>query len=246
MKAFRIGRKPPGIWTNRTPPIRGGVFTKDDEEIPLMTVDTLDSSEDSSITDSADGLSETSLPTSLSSIGSDTGDDVEKPGRASPWKEVSDQAGSPPSKVFVGNPIAFTAWAEQQDITRDMASYPPVDPVTQQNIAMKYKALADRVQAEGYYECRYIEYGREAVRYTLLFTLTMVGLYKEWYMSSAFFLGLFWHQVMFTAHDAGHRAITSNFEIDSLIGIFIGDFLCGLSIGWWKRSHNPPSHHKPP
>lgn len=242
MKAFRIGRKPPGIWTNRTPPIRGGVFTKDDEEIPLTTVDTLDSSEVSSITDSADGLSETtSLPTSLSSVSSDVGDDVLKPERASPWKDVSDQAGNAPGKVFVGNPIAFTAWAEQQDIARDMASYPPVDPVTQQNIAVKYKALADRVQAEGYYECRYIEYGREAVRYTLLFTLSMVALYKEWYMSSAFFLGLFWHQVMFTAHDAGHRAITGNFEIDSIIGIFIGDFLCGLSIGWWKRSHNV--HH---
>lgn len=46
---------------------------------------------------------------------------------------------------------------------------------------------------------------------------------------------------MFTAHDAGHRGITHNFVIDTLIGIFIGDFCCGLSIGWWKSSHNV--HH---
>jgi delta8-fatty-acid desaturase len=46
---------------------------------------------------------------------------------------------------------------------------------------------------------------------------------------------------MFTAHDAGHRAITQNFAIDSLIGLFIADFCCGLSIGWWKSSHNV--HH---
>jgi len=59
---------------------------------------------------------------------------------------------------------------------------------------------------------------------------------------------------MFTAHDAGHLAITHNFVVDTLIGMFIADFCCGLSIGWWKSSHNvhhlitnqpvpiPPSH----
>ncbi len=46
---------------------------------------------------------------------------------------------------------------------------------------------------------------------------------------------------MFTAHDAGHRGITHNFVIDTLIGIFIADVCCGMSIGWWKCSHNV--HH---
>lgn len=46
---------------------------------------------------------------------------------------------------------------------------------------------------------------------------------------------------MFSAHDAGHRAITQNFVADTIIGLFIADFCCGLSIGWWKRSHNV--HH---
>lgn len=46
---------------------------------------------------------------------------------------------------------------------------------------------------------------------------------------------------MFTAHDAGHRAITQNFVFDTLLGLFVGDFCCGLSIGWWKSSHNV--HH---
>ena len=48
-------------------------------------------------------------------------------------------------------------------------------------------------------------------------------------------------QIMFTAHDAGHRGISGNFIIDTLIGAFIADFCCGLSIGWWKSSHNV--HH---
>jgi sphingolipid 8-(E)-desaturase len=49
------------------------------------------------------------------------------------------------------------------------------------------------------------------------------------------------HQIMFTAHDAGHLGITHNFVFDTLIGMFIADFCCGLSIGWWKSSHNV--HH---
>jgi delta8-fatty-acid desaturase len=52
---------------------------------------------------------------------------------------------------------------------------------------------------------------------------------------------LFQQQIMFTAHDAGHRGITGNFVYDTLIGAFIADFCCGLSIGWWKSSHNV--HH---
>jgi delta8-fatty-acid desaturase len=46
---------------------------------------------------------------------------------------------------------------------------------------------------------------------------------------------------MFSAHDAGHRGITGNFVYDTLIGCFIADFCCGLSLGWWKSSHNV--HH---
>lgn len=46
---------------------------------------------------------------------------------------------------------------------------------------------------------------------------------------------------MFVAHDAGHRGITGNFIVDTVIGAFVGDFCNGLSIGWWKSSHNV--HH---
>lgn len=37
------------------------------------------------------------------------------------------------------------------------------------------------------------------------------------------------------------RAITHNFVFDTAIGLFIADFCCGLSLGWWKSSHNV--HH---
>jgi delta8-fatty-acid desaturase len=56
-------------------------------------------------------------------------------------------------------------------------------------------------------------------------------------MASAIFLAMFWHQISFFAHDAGHNSITHNLQFDNGIGIFLADFLGGLSIGWWKKSH---------
>jgi delta8-fatty-acid desaturase len=52
---------------------------------------------------------------------------------------------------------------------------------------------------------------------------------------------MFWHQLVFTAHDAGHMGITHDYVTDTIIGIIIADFLGGLSLGWWKRNHNV--HH---
>jgi len=69
----------------------------------------------------------------------------------------------------------------------------------------------------------------------------MFFLRRGWYATSGLFLGFFWHQLVFSAHDAGHMGITHNFAIDTIIGIVIADFLGGLSLGWWKRNHNV--HH---
>merc|ERR1711988_334709 len=58
---------------------------------------------------------------------------------------------------------------------------------------------------------------------------------------SALINGLFWQQLSFIAHDAGHNGITHSRSVDLKIGMFIANFLGGLSIGWWKKSHNV--HH---
>lgn len=240
MKAFRIGRKPPGIWTNTTPPIRGGVYKR---RLAADIGDNVSVSEESLLSDSGASLFDKSISTALTSNESDV-DTVSQKDKAAPvlktfWRDSDDPLNT--EKVFTGSAAAFTDWAENQDIDRDLRDYPSVDPAVQQDITWKYNMLHQRVHDEGFYDCPYLEYGKEMARYTSLFTASMVALRYEWYMSSAFFLGLFWHQIMFTAHDAGHRAITGIFEVDTLIGMFVGDFCCGLSIGWWKSSHNV--HH---
>ena len=138
-------------------------------------------------------------------------------------------------------PDSYTAIAVQEAIDADVARYPSLDADTQRNITIKFRALHQRVHDEGYYECSFSNYATEIGRYLALFGLFLTLLHYEWYISSAVALGIFWQQIMFTAHDAGHCGITHNYVIDSLIGIFIGNFVCGLSIGWWKSSHNV--HH---
>jgi delta8-fatty-acid desaturase len=131
--------------------------------------------------------------------------------------------------------------AMQAEVDKGLAAYPSPDVETQCLVAERFKALNQRVHDEGYYRCNYINYAKEMCRYTALFTGFLVALRSGWYFTSAGFLGFFWQQIMFTAHDAGHRGITGKFLPDTLIGIFIADFCCGLSIGWWKSSHNV--HH---
>ncbi|RSM04660.1 hypothetical protein CDV31_009985 [Fusarium ambrosium] len=233
MRPYRIGRKQ-GSWVNRTPPIRGGIFRKEADHLMPS---------DSSVASCSSGASDTdeSVDDSLSSassICSCSGDDVthkdcglhNRMARKPSAKDIKHSA-----TLRVANA------AISREIERDSATYPSVNPEVQRDIARKYQRLHQRIHDEGLYNCPYIEYGKEMIRYTTLFTLFAVLFYHQWYITSAVFLGLFWHQIMFTAHDAGHLAITSNFVVDTLIGMFIADFCCGLSIGWWKSSHNV--HH---
>lgn len=221
MSAFRIGRKPPGLWTNRTPPIRQG---------PLQAIEPA-LSDDSLLDDDTNSTSSTA-PTSppTSSYGDDKLDEHQL--RRRKGRDVT---------TVLDNPASIIDSAVQSRIERDIRDYPSLDPAVQQDIVAKYRLMHQQVIDEDLYSCPYREYAKDLVRFLILFSVFMGALRYEWYLTSSFFLGLFWHQIMFTAHDAGHRAITHNFVVDTLIGMFIADFCCGLSIGWWKSSHNV--HH---
>ena len=129
----------------------------------------------------------------------------------------------------------------QEEIDLDLAKYPPLDGATQDEIVRRYRKLREELQRKRLFHCSYSSYAIEASRYLFLFTTFLVALKWEWYNTSALFLGMLWHQLAFTVHDAGHLGITHNFVVDSVIGIVVADFLGGLSLGWWKRNHNV--HH---
>ncbi|WYZ43393.1 hypothetical protein EsH8_VI_001092 [Colletotrichum jinshuiense] len=265
MKAFRIGRKPAGPWVNMTPPIRGGVYTKQDATPAFAdATDAIDcpSSGPSSDLDedsTDDAVSEISHRSSRTSLTSECSSAEDAPGFetkpepktetgirrriAAPADSANDVFSNDPSVSGRSrmNAAQYTDWAMQQGINKDLDEYPSLDPAVQLDIQMKYRLLHERIKEAGLYDCPYLDYGKEMCRYSTLFLGFIVALRCEWFMTSACFLGLFWHQIMFSAHDAGHGAITHNFSFDTLIGLFVADFCCGLSMGWWKSSHNV--HH---
>ncbi|KAF7306867.1 Delta 8-sphingoloid desaturase protein [Mycena indigotica] len=105
-----------------------------------------------------------------------------------------------------------------------------------------YKELHRRVREAGLYDTRYIAaHGPDVIRYSILAGLSAYAYFNGWFLTSALFLGLFWQQLTFIAHDLGHVSVTHNWAIDRLLGIVIADWIGGLSIGWWVDNHNV--HH---
>ncbi len=199
MKAYRVGRKPAGTWINMTPPIRGGIYRTQDS--PSLAGDAA-----KYLRDEKDDLSDchpgyesdrgSSISFTFKCSGEEAVDAKTKPVlrkcirmRDSCTERISDhdvQRHSPTDAVN------YTELIVQQDIDQDIKDYPSLDPAVQQEIARKYRVLHQRVHDEGFYNCPYVEYGKEAARYITLFALFLLALRQGWYMVSAAFLGLFW------------------------------------------------------
>lgn len=233
MQRYRIGKIPQGQWLDFVPPIQGGVF-RDEEE--TITSDDEDTS-----------------PTSSSSEASPVFEPADHHTSSLRRRGASDDAASESSAtsletLAIGEPAISSKSKQstpddrtQAEIDHDLEIFPSLDPQTQQNIIEKYKLLDQRLRAEGLYNCNYTAYAIEVARYTFLALTSLYFLRTGWYTLSAIFLGMFWHQLVFTVHDAGHMGITHSFHVDSVIGMFISNFLGGLSCCWWKRNHNV--HH---
>ncbi|OLY85215.1 Delta(8)-fatty-acid desaturase [Smittium mucronatum] len=113
-------------------------------------------------------------------------------------------------------------------------------------IRADYYSLFEKLRKDGFFQCNYFNYAIEVSRW-LLFAAGMFGFILIGEPStlkciaSALCTAALWHQAVFTAHDLGHSAVTANRKLDTFIGILLGDFIGGLSVGWWKKNHNV--HH---
>jgi sphingolipid 8-(E)-desaturase len=234
MKKYRIGRIE-GPWKNFVPPIQGGVFKSlsepadeeetDDDNVKGTEPSSTSSSssrESSPLFDTADGTSGARFRPG----------DFPRSASASSTTSVEDAD-------FDG--MAHLDAITKKQISLDLNKYPSLDNATQEAIVEKYRRLDERIWAEGLYNTPYLAYLSDIGRFGFLLMLMLACLHQGWYAASGLFLGVGWHQLVFAAHDAGHNGITHNFQLDSVIGIIIADFLGGLSIGWWKRNHNV--HH---
>lgn len=226
IQKFVIGRIE-GRWQNFLPPIQGGHFR------PFLS-----GHEEEEVTDVQQERAPSSSSTSSSTPPSPIFDAVDpqfiKRGSISSTSSLSDLS----LADIKTSPVETKVAAE---LASDVLKYPALNYGSQDQIVAKYRDLNVRIRAAGLYKCPYWAYGIESCRYLLLLASSLLALHYSWYALSGALLGMFWHQLVFTAHDAGHMGITHNFHVDTCIGIFIADFLGGLSIGWWKRNHNV--HH---
>jgi len=237
MNAYVIGRIE-GTWVNFLPPIQGGHFrlkaeienNEPGQMTPFEDSDTssLESADESSpIFDPADRTATLRKRTAKDSSS-----------RSSSATSISTLH---VNEEEVKKEESMADKMTREEIEHDLAKYPSLDARTQGEIVTKYRMLHECMKAQGLYDCNYTAYAIEIARYTFLFSMMLLTLHWGWYSVSGLFLGAFWHQLVFTAHDAGHMGITHGYHTDTVIGIIIADFLGGLSIGWWKRNHNV--HH---
>lgn len=214
MKSFQVGLKPPGIWTNRTPPIRGGCFDKtallDNEWEIRPSIGFASRKQSPACSDDSAYVSGREL----------TPDQAVQQTANAPYalpitKEKLLSHDVPDSQIIM-NPDEWTEWAIRQGQEVDLRQYPSLDAHVQEDIADKYRALHRRVIAAGLYECRYMEYGKELMRYTALFLSFLIALRAGWYLVSAVFLGLFWVGLLLCVfsrryHVANTHALAPNY-----------------------------------
>ena len=109
----------------------------------------------------------------------------------------------------------------------------------------EHRAIRQKLLEEGKFKTDYSFYLWLAFRLTIMFSISLyltLGCNGYWaHFAGAVGLGCFWQQLAFIGHDLGHNGITHIQAVDNILGIFVGNFVGGISIGWWKRSHNV--HH---
>lgn len=215
-----------GPWMNKTPPIRGGIFRPyslhNDPEIPDMSISEPESLSDTD-NDSSDELSFTNTPASLSQCSSPGLLAIDSPGTSIsglslglPEKSVRRRITSSGSSVGSAAPpttcpVKYTDWAVQQGVEKGLRDYPSLDPMVQQGVVNRYRALHQQIRDEGLYDCRYTEYGKEMLRYTSLFIGFLIALQHGWYMTSAVLLGLFWVSLALRISRLGESLLTLAF-----------------------------------
>jgi len=240
MKSYQIGRIE-GRWKNFVPPIQGGIFLKTSEQNTASAIVPgilLEDDSDSSDSSTAPSPVFDTIDTNDNHLRQrKRGELVRSSGSSSATSLSSLDRDESTEKT----PLGLLDQRTKQELDFDLAKYPSLVPEVQDSIVKKYRDLEKRMKNEGLFNCNYRAYAIEGLRYAFLFTSSMLLLRASQYALSGLFLGLFWHQLVFTAHDAGHMGITHSLHGDTVIGIIIADFLGGLSIGWRKRNHNV--HH---
>lgn len=115
------------------------------------------------------------------------------------------------------------------------------DPEEPPEEVKRFRALHKKFVDEGWFETNYFYFARKVTWYLSCLAAGIYCVLQGRIWLGAVCIGVFFQQVAFFGHDLGHNAVTHNRSLDWIIGLIFGPLLSGVSIGWWKATHNV--HH---
>lgn len=153
--------------------------------------------------------------------------------------------------------VLHPAWAMDKISPFYIGDLDPLD-VVENEISRDFRNLNVLLREKGLYKSDPWFWMREVLKFVVLWSgmvyLCVCGNGNNWsYLMSALLAAQLWHQAAFVAHDgkflnmfaltflAGHSGISHVRNADMMFGIVLAGFFGGLSLGWWKHSHNV--HH---
>lgn len=157
------------------------------------------------------------------------------------WLPIADMAGKDCTDAFANyHPARVYRHLLPAYLVGDVADYKESD------FQRGHRALRQKLLEAGAFETRpsyYLGLGlwlAFLLGAALALTLGSEGS-RPTRLCGAAVMGLFFQQTAFLGHDVGHNAITHRWSFDNNLGLVVGNLLTGISMGWWKRSHNV--HH---
>lgn len=111
-----------------------------------------------------------------------------------------------------------------------------------------FRALYKYLDAKSYFQSDlsyyYPKFASLALIFTAVWALVTLSSNNNVHLLAAVLLGVFFQQFAFVGHDCGHISVNVDRAQDYNMGLFAGNFFTGISIGWWKDTHN--THHAVP
>ncbi|KAL4015064.1 delta(8)-fatty-acid desaturase 2 [Cucumis melo var. makuwa] len=112
-------------------------------------------------------------------------------------------------------------------------------------ISKDYRKLASEFSKQGLFEKKGHVIMYSLISVAVMMFLVVYGVLKSEsvlvHLGCAMILGMLWIQSAYVGHDSGHSNVMSSRGFNKLAQILSGNCLTGISIAWWKWTHN--AHH---
>ncbi|KAI4328422.1 hypothetical protein L6164_020779 [Bauhinia variegata] len=112
-------------------------------------------------------------------------------------------------------------------------------------VSRDYRKLANEFSKLGLFEKKGHVAFFSITSVVVMFLVVLYGVLRctsVWaHLGSAMLLGLLWMQSAYVGHDSGHYQVMSSRGYNKMAQLLSGNCLTGISIAWWKWTHN--AHH---